>query len=126
MKTEQILEKETISTREVKLLMRRANNGENIDFSKFWENEVKLEDGEQGIQYLLNQWKTPKGVERKNNPFGYREEKILENFSHFEFKGQYDAGNRYHKYFIPLWVVVSKDGDGFEYHMAKGQVNIVG
>lgn len=106
--------------------MRRKNAGKEIDFSEYWENEVQVSDPEQGIAYLLNQWKTPAGKERKNSPFGYREEHVLENFSHFEFKGEYNTGNMHHDYFIPLWVVVGKDGSSFEYHMAGGKVNIVG
>src|SRR5690606_15213206 len=116
----------TISTKEVKLLMRRANNGKTVDFSQYWEEEFKLTDPEQGIAYLLNQWKTPAGKERKNNPFRYREQHVLENFSHFKFKGQYNAGNAYRDYYIPLWCVVATDGSTFEYHMANGKVNIVG
>jgi hypothetical protein len=126
MKTQEITNKKSISTKEVKLLMRRLNAGEKIDMSNFWENEIPVEDGKQGIDYLLNQWKTPKGVERKNNPFGYREQETLEKFSHFEFKGDYNAGNRYHDYFTPLWVVCATDGSAFEYHMAGGKVNITG
>jgi hypothetical protein len=125
MKTTEILEKETISTREVKLLMRRANNGEKIDLSKFWNNEVKLEDPKQGYDWLMNLWKTPNGKERKNNPFGYREEKVLENFSHIEFRGFYNAGNYNHNFYVPLWVVIGNE-TSFEYYMSGGKINIVG
>lgn len=117
---------ETITFKEVKLLMRRKNAGKDVDFSKFWDGEVRLTDPEQGISYLLDQWKTPNGKERKNNPFGYREQHVLENFSHFEFKGGYDMGNRHFDYHVPLWVVVAKDGSSFEYYMKGGEVNIVG
>src|SRR5690606_11487035 len=104
----------TISTKEVKLLMRRANNGKTVDFSQYWGEEFILTDPEQGIAYLLNQWKTPAGKERKNNPFGYRERHILENFSHFEFMGQYNAGSAHRGYYIPLWRVVAIAGGTFE------------
>lgn len=125
MKTQEILEKETISTKEVKLLMRRANNGENVDFSGFWEKETILEDPKQGYDWLINQWVTPNDNERKNNPFGYREQDVLKNFSHIEFIGQYDAGNMHHSYFIPLWRVVG-DNNAFEYYMSGGKIHIVG
>jgi hypothetical protein len=82
-----------------------------------------------GIAWLRNQWKTPRGIERKHNPFGYREEEILENFSHFTFVGFYDNANfymskdGYHNY-QPIYDVWGKLDDGstscFQYYMARG------
>jgi len=81
---------------------------------------------EQGKQWLLNLWKTPTGAERKNNPFGYREQHALENFDTIQLKGYYDAGNYHRSYYIPLYDVYAKDGYGFEYYNQGGKINITG
>lgn len=130
MKTEQLLEQiektQEITEQQVKLLQQRLNNGEAIDLSLIWDGEIKLtpEQNKKGIEFLLNQWKTPRGIERKNNPFGYREEHVLETFTHFELRGFHDV-SRYGQraYYLPLYVCC---GDGaFEYYY-NGTVNIVG
>lgn len=82
------------------------------------------EQNQKGYDFLMDQWKTATGKERKNNPFGYREQAILENFSHFELNGWYDAGNAYASYYLPLYECVG-DGTSFEYYY-NGEVNIVG
>lgn len=125
MKTQEILDAKTISFKNVKLLIRRMNNGEKIDLQNVWDNPKPLEDPKQGIEYLLNQWKTPNGKERTNNPFGYREQEILENFEGFEFAGTYDAGNRNHSFYVPLWNVCGND-NCFQYYMSGGKIHIVG
>jgi len=81
---------------------------------------------EKGKQWLLNLWKTPTGAERKNNPFGYREQDVLQNFDTICLKGYYDAGNYHHSYYIPLYDVYATDGYGFEYHTQGGKINITG
>lgn len=77
-------------------------------------------------EWLLNQWKNPAGAERKNNPFGYREQDAIENFSHCTLKGYYDAGNYYHSFYIPIYDVYTKDGYGFEYYVSNGKIHITG
>ena len=125
MKTQEILDGKTISFKNVKLLIRRMNHGEEIDLQDVWDNPKRLEDTKQGIDYLLNQWKTPNGKERLNNPFGYREQEVLENFEYFEFAGTYNAGNYGHTFHVPLWNVIGRDGS-FQYYMSGGEINIVG
>lgn len=97
------------------------------------DNQLKItpEQSEKGINWLRNQWKTPRGVERKNNPFGYREEDCIENFDHFTFGGTYNDANYYMAQnglanHLPLYVVHAKDGSSFEYYVSGGQVNITG
>lgn len=96
---------------------------------KIWEKEngLLLSDAQnkKGIQYLLNQYKTPAGKERKNSPFGYREIKIIENFSHFELMGEYNAGNGYRDFFVPLYRVVGAE-NSMEYYFAGGKIHIIG
>lgn len=84
------------------------------------------EQNQKGYDWLKNLWVTPNGKERKNNPFGYREQDALKNFSHCTLKGYYDAGNYYRSYYIPLYDVYTKDGYGFEYYVNAGQIHITG
>ena len=83
------------------------------------------EQERKALAWLNNQWKTSTGKERKNNPFGYREEKILENATDVTFVQFHNAGNRYVDYFIPVYRVYSNDGS-FEYYVQGGEVSIVG
>lgn len=132
MKTQDLLSKindnKVITEREINLLKRRLNNGEYVDLSNIIDNEIKLtsEQTKKGYNFLKNCWKTKKGKERVNNPFGYREENILETFTHFEFSGFYDC-SRYgmKEYYIPLYLVCGKEGC-FEFYYDFEGVNIVG
>jgi hypothetical protein len=130
MKTNDLLKKieqsNSITESEIQLLKNRLNKGEKINLDYVWNNEISLtpEQNKKGIDFLMNQYLTPSGQERKNNPFGYREQEILKNFTHFELRGFYDAGNYLHSYYIPLYVCCG-DNNGFEYYY-NGKVNIVG
>lgn len=73
------------------------------------------EQSQKGIDWLLDQWRTPTGKERKNNPFGTREQKVLENFSHFTLSGFWDDGNGYHHNYKPVYTVHATDDSCFEY-----------
>ena len=131
MKTEKIIEKVlacgVILESEISILKRRKNAGQKFDESFFWDNEIKLspKQDKKGIDFLMNKWKTPAGRERKNNPFGYREQKILENFTHFEFIGFYDNGRYGFPSYIPLYRCCSND-NFFEYYCCNGDVEIIG
>jgi hypothetical protein len=98
---------------------------EAIDF--IWDNSPQLtpDQNKKGIDYLRNLWKSPSGKERVNNPFGYREQDALETFEYFELRGFYDAGNRYRKFYVPLYVCVGAE-TSFEYYISGGEINIVG
>ena len=131
MKTEDLIkaisENGVIAEKEILLLNRRKNNGEKFDESFSWDSEILLteDQNKKGIEFLLNLWKTPKGVERKNNPFGYREQKVLETFENFRFIGFYDAGNYHHSLYIPLYECNGKE-ESFEYYYSNGKVHIIG
>lgn len=132
MKTEEILaEIETtnsITEQQINLLNRRMNSGEKVDMDYIWNNEIECtpEQSKKGYDFLMNQWKPPTGRERKNSPFGYREEKALETFEGFQFRGFYN-GARYGQmaWYIPIYVCYGKDGS-FEYYYNNGTVNIIG
>jgi len=128
--TEQILseieENNTVTEKQVNLLARRLNAGEAVDTSYIWNNppELTSEQNDKGLNFLLNLWRTPANKERKNNPFGYREENILSNFTGFELAGFYDAGIR-HTYWIPLYNCIGAN-DSFQYYCNGGKISIVG
>jgi hypothetical protein len=117
-----------ITKSEINLLCRRLNKGEVMDVSEIWDNPAELtaEQNAEAINFLRNEWKTPKGKERLNSPFGYREEEIIDNFRTFELAGFYDAskyGGR--TFYIPLYNCVSNEGRSFQYYY-DGKVQIVG
>lgn len=121
-----IEEKGIITEREILLLKRRANNGDR-DAANFYPDcdrviEVTDEQSEKSFKWLYNLYKTPTGKERKNNPFGYREMDILDNYKgeRFTFVGFYDAGNRFYSYYIPIYEI-----NGMEYYY-NGEIHIVG
>jgi len=131
METEEILQNAQenceISEREIMLLKRRKNDGKEIDESLFWNEEIKCEPEqfEKGLAWLKNQWQTPKGAERKNNPFGYREQKIIETAKHFTFDDFYNAGNAYQNYYVPIYALVGKE-NSFQYYVNGKGIQIIG
>lgn len=127
-----MMETNTITEKEINLIKLRLNNDkvdedtqEAIDY--IWEEMPKLtpDQNKKGIDYLRNLWKSPTGKERANNPFGYREQDVLETFEYFALRGFYDAGNRYRKFYVPLYAVFGEDSS-FEYAFYNGEVNILG
>ena len=75
-----------------------------------------------GFDWLFNLRFTARGKERKNNPFGYREESILDDFDRFELSGLYDVKSYpitlsvhdKHNY-KPIYKVIASDEGSFEY-----------
>jgi hypothetical protein len=123
----------TITEREVALIMRRLNSGKDDKETKdivdyIWDNKPSLtsEQNKKGFDFLYDLWKSPSGKERKNNPFGYREQEVLENFEGFDLSGFYNA-SRYGQrpYYIPQYIANGKDGS-FEYYYSNGEVSIIG
>lgn len=79
------------------------------------------EQNKKSYGFLMSLRFTPTGKERQNNPYGYREENILDNFSHFTFCGFYsERGN----YYIRMYNCYSKDGNCFQYYY-NGKMNII-
>jgi hypothetical protein len=127
-----IMETNTITEKEINLIKLRMNNDKVDDFTQeaidfIWDNSPQLtsDQNKKGIDYLRNLWKSPTGKERTNNPFGYREQDALETFEYFELRGFYDAGNRYRKFYVPLYTCVGAE-TSFEYYISGGEINIVG
>jgi hypothetical protein len=90
--------------------------------------KITSEQTDKGIQYIRNRAFKRNGSLRraKSNPFNTREAHIINNFSHFEFVGLYDAnGNGYMQYYVPVYRVIAKDGTAFEYSTNMGQMEIL-
>lgn len=117
----------TIDEKTLKLLLRRKNSGEKFDDSVIWDNEIELSKDQtsKGLKWLKNLWKSPTGKERSTNPFGSREESIIEQADTMYLKGFYDAGNNKHSFWVPLYAV-SGDNTTMEYYVSGGKINIVG
>lgn len=95
-------------------------------FDVWHELEISPEQNKKGYEFLMKQWKTGTGKEAKNNPFGYREQNILENFDRFTYCENYDS-SRYgqNPFYLPVYRCYSKNGNSFEYYY-NGKVNIIG
>jgi hypothetical protein len=123
----------TITEKQINLIGRRLNNekplGELSDLHNKAINEglrLSAEQERKGLDWLLDQWKTPKGKERKNNPFGYREEDVLENFACIRYDGHTDAGNAWHSWYAPIYTVIDKNDSAFQYYIQGGLIQIIG
>ena len=122
-----------ISEKDINLIKNRMNNdkmdAETTELVQWiWDNTPELTDDQnkKGLDFLMNQWKSPRGKERTNHPFGYREQGALETFKSFELAGFYDTsmyGGR--KFYVPLYNVIG-DTNNFQYYYNNGKVNIVG
>lgn len=100
---------------------------DNILYNEVEDNELLLSDkqNKKGYDFLMSLRFTPTGKDRLNNPYGYREENILDNFSHFTFCGFYDIGNYNYSNYIRMYNCYSKDGNSFQYYY-NGKMNIIG
>lgn len=105
---------------EISCIKSRANRGNFEDYEKLFADcygvLISMEQTQKGLSFLLDLWKTPRGKERKNNPFGYREQSILDNFERFEFVGLYNASRGWYPFYLPVYRVIAKDGSSFEYY----------
>ena len=130
-------EKGYLTEREVLLLKRRLNKGEDSKFAvgdiPFPEDGFRLtpEQVEKGRYWLVNQWRTPRGKDRKNSPFGYRETHVLENFEDIRLLDFVDRANStQHQYgmrlYQPYYWVIGTDGTGFQYLVWGGECEILG
>ena len=111
-----------ITEQEINLLKRRANTGDK-DAANFWPCvDCTQEQSAKGFAWLKNLYKTPAGKERKNNPFGYREMDIIDNYAgdNFTFRGFYDAGRYGFHNYVPVYELA-----GMEYYNYGG-IQIVG
>tara|TARA_R100000231_G_scaffold33800_2_gene29711 strand:+ start:1703 stop:2113 length:411 start_codon:yes stop_codon:yes gene_type:complete len=110
--------------------MNRIDSSEAIKLNSLVANKqgTKLDQTQvkKGFKYLYNLGFTPKGVERKNSPFGYREEYIVKNPKTIELLQYHDAGNRNFSFYVPYYEAIGKDGTSMEYFVSGGKINIWG
>lgn len=121
-------EKDMLSEQEVNLMMRRIN-AKKIEPSKIRniENgqgyELTEEQNRKGFAWLNDKYKSPSGKERKNSPYGYREQAILEKPDRITLIDVYsERGNWYQ----PVYRVYGDDGNSFDYYVRDGQPYIIG
>jgi len=81
---------------------------------KTYENEdgypITLEQTQKGLDWL-------KQNKIYKKTFSDRERKIFDNFKEFRFVGFHEDNNGFRRFFEPIYRVVSKDGDYFDYHI---------
>lgn len=124
----EIAKRGEITEKEMKLLLKRKNAGENFNDAPIWDGEIALskDQTKKGLAWLKNLWKTPTGKVRSTNPLGYREEAIVDDSNaRMYLKGFYDAGNVSHSWFTPLYEVAGNNTT-MEYYVKGGKISIVG
>lgn len=116
-----------LTEKEVLLLKRRINSGKITVEDAL---KVKPEEGwnltpdqtEKARKWLKNQWKTPLGIERANNPFGYREEAAINTLTSMSLVDFYSPrGN----YYYPVYNAYGTQGN-FDYTVIGGDIMILG
>lgn len=119
--------KTELTEREV-LLMKRRINSKKITVQEALEAmpddgwALTQEQTEKGRKWLTNQWKTPLGVERVNNPFGYREQAAIQTLRSFKLVDFYSPrGN----YYYPVYRAEGTEGS-FTYTVIGGDILILG
>lgn len=125
---------QTITEKQILLIGRRLNNHKPLkeveELYNLGEQEgvrVTPEQALKGFNWLFNLYKTPRGVERKNNPFGYREMEALDSgLDYFTYDGHFDAGSMYVNWYTPIYTFYGKNGGSFQYYVANGNINIIG
>lgn len=113
-----------ITEKEVALLKGRLNRG--IEEANITDVRITEVQKLKGLKWLRNLYKTPKGKERKSNPFGYREQRIL-NANDCEIKcyltGFYNIGKLGY-FYVPVYRY-EYDGCHFDYYVACGECIII-
>jgi hypothetical protein len=108
-----------INENEILLLKRRRNRGERIQI----ENPIPVsyDQAQKGFAWLWDKYRTPRGAERKNNPFTNPEEKALEwakmHGARFTFNGFYGTVNNRHE---PIYELITPICD-IQYIVTLGQ-----
>lgn len=108
-----------IEENEIALLKRRRNRGERIEI----ENPIPVsyEQAQKGFAWLWDKYQTPRGAERKNNPFSNSEATALEwakmHGARFAFNGLYGTGNNWHE---PIYELITPICD-IQYIVSLGQ-----
>lgn len=112
-----------INENEILLLKRRCNQGQRIQI----ENPIPVsyDQAQKGFAWLWDKYRTPRGAERKNNPFTNPEEKALEwakmHGARFTFEEFCLAGRERHE---PIYKLITPICD-IQYIVSLGQIQRV-
>jgi len=89
--------------------------------------DITAEQSAKGIDWLKRFAFKADGQPRqtKNMPFAERELNIIRNFHEFKFTGVYNTNQNY-DFYIPVYQVIDKDGNSFEYTTNMGLIEVVG
>lgn len=132
----EIQERGFITEREINLLKNRLNHNKigYEDIKILFENgegiKISNEQTEKGLNWLKNKGWTTTGKERKNSPFGYREEEAIKTFKEFKLIELHNNNNYYQSQneinnYVPVYLVIGKKNN-FEYYMESGTAKIIG
>jgi hypothetical protein len=134
-------EKGYLTENEINLMRRRLNqDGGGSNYAKLNVSEISFPEGgfaisdeqtDKGIEWLINQWKGKTGRELPSNPFGYREQEIIEyfdcmgmrlgEFRLIQFKNVKDSN---YPFYIPVYRVKVKSHGFFDYYYYAGKIHI--
>jgi hypothetical protein len=124
---EDIKKRGTITEKEILLIKRRLNEGtyKDVDLMDFYDLNLTKEQSQKGLVWLKNKGWGITGKERKDSPYGYREEEALRTFKGIKLNGFTNISTYGEfKNYVPLYRV---EGDtNFEYYVQGGKVNITG
>ena len=127
-----ILKRKIITEQEVLLIRRRLNHGVyNWDDVEVLQNlKITPEQTNKGLTWLKNKGWTPRGIERKNSPFGYREEDAIETFKEFRLDSFTNRNNYFQQEnnifnWLPVWNVIGKK-NSFQYIVENETASIIG
>lgn len=132
-KSADILAQKILNEKDIKLIITRLNSMDSdtagvvqklVHAGVYWR--LTPEQIERGRKWLLNQWKTPRGIERKNSPFGWREEEVIERMDTIVLSGFTDTGSAGYPYYTATWVIYGKNGKSFEYVRHAGGCKVIG
>lgn len=108
-----------IEENEIALLKRRRNRGERIQIQN--PIPVSYDQAQKGFAWLWDKYRTPRGAERKNNPFSNSEATALEwakmHGARFTFEGFYTTGRDWHE---PIYRLITPIYD-IQYIASLGQ-----
>lgn len=129
--TTEVLKQKTLTESDIKLLCRRANNKDTeaetmtaINRAIVDPIHITDEQTEKGLKWLNNLRTTPIGNDRKNSPFGYNEDDVLDTFQYLVFDGLMDIGGFNHAFYVPIYTVFGSESN-FTYYVAGGKIHLI-
>jgi hypothetical protein len=107
------MEEQTLTENEVRRLVRRINNGVNVEFPETGYC-LTPEQEQKGLEWLV----------KHKDEMGYRETEAVDNLSEIRFVGTVPGQYNNHQY--PSYRVIGRSGVKFDYKVEAGRLYIVG